>query len=178
MLKGAKTAILCIVVVLVCVVPAVYYHSIRIHEVAARYRYECPMHLRDLWDITMALAKEGDRFPEDLTSITNKVPISQYNARWRLHPVLCPGSQTSFDFEGPTTDSFGYVYVNWSSRQFAHVAEVPAEYPLIYDRALSNHLGRGIFVLKVNGSVIWDSGAEWIRGFTAKHPEYHIPLPQ
>jgi hypothetical protein len=157
---------------------AANYHSVRIRQLAARYRYECPMHLVDIWDITMALAREHGRFPEDLTSITRKVPISQYDAQWRSHPVLCPGSEAICDAKRATVESFGYAYVNWSARGYAHAKDVPGAYPLIYDRTLSNHFGRGIFVVKVNGSVIWDPAAEWVRDFSNRHPEYRLENPQ
>jgi hypothetical protein len=179
MLKPVKKELLFVVVVmLLCAVLGIYYHYVRVHELAARYQYECSMHLVDLWDITMGLAKDQDRFPEDLTAITKKVPISQYNARWRLHPVLCPGPETPFDPDTATLDSFGYSYINWSTRSFAHIIEVPGDYPLAYDRKLSNHSGRGVFVLQVNGRVMWDPGAEWVRDFSVRHPEFHIPIPQ
>jgi hypothetical protein len=170
------------VVVLVCAGYAAYvavwccYHEAgRISELKIRYQYECPMHLIDLYDYIIASARQHDRFPEDLTFITKKWPIGQRNARMRLSLVLCPGSQTPIDLERVTPD---YAYVNWSAKLFAHVVDVPGEYPLVYDRTLSNHSGRGVFVLRVNGSVIWDPGAEWVRGFSGRHPEYHVLIPQ
>jgi len=172
------------VVLLVCAVYTVYvavswYHEARrFSELKIRYQYECPMHLIDLYDLIIASAREHDRFPEDLTFITKKWPIGQYNARMRIHPVLCPRSQTPIDLERVTADSFGYAYVNWSAKSFAHVADVPGEYPLVYDRTLSNHSGRGVFVLRINGSVVWDPGAKWVRDFSGAHPEYHLLIPQ
>ena len=71
-----------------------------------------------------------------------------------------------------------YRYVDWSARQFARIEDVPGEYPLVYDNALSNHVYNGVYVLKVDGSVMWDAGAELIGEFSSRHPEYHIVVPQ
>lgn len=178
MMKRTIAFLFCIIALLSCIVFAAGYHAKRTYQLVAKYDYECPMHLVDMYDIIMALAREHGRFPGDLASITNKLPISEYSARWRLHPVLCPGLQAPFDLKSPTADSFGYAYVDWSSKSFAHPAEVPGDYPLVYDRALTNHSGRGVFVLRVNGSVVWDPGAEWIRGFSHSHPEFRILSPE
>jgi hypothetical protein len=181
MFAQRRSWLLCLVVVvllLTCAVFAINYHHKRMYEVVAKYRYECPMHLLDLWSITVALAKEKDRFPQDLASINVKIPlVSQSRIRLRLSPVLCPGSEIPFDKNEFITNVSDYVYINWSST-FGHVAEVPGEYPLAYDRRLANHLGKGVYVVKVNGSVVWDADAQWIRQFSTKNPELHIPIPQ
>jgi hypothetical protein len=163
--------------VLMCMALSIYYHENRLHEVAARYQYECPLHLIDLWTITMELAKNNDRFPQDLTFIIKKMPISNKNLRLRLSPVLCPASQVAFNANEATADALDYVFLNWS-RAFTHVKDVPGDYPLAYDRKLANHVGRGIFVLKVDGSVIWDSDAQWLHNFSIRHPEYRVLIPQ
>jgi hypothetical protein len=154
---------------------ASYHYTKKIHQIAARCQYECPMHLIDLWGIITSLAKEHDQFPKDLMLITNKVPISQYNALWRLHPLLCPGVDTPFDSK---YSDAGYAYVNWSSKGFIHVADVPGDYPLVYDDKLANHFGRGVFVLKVDGNVIWDPGALWINDFINKHVDFELRSPK
>jgi hypothetical protein len=81
------------------------------------------------------------------------------------------------DLENMTPETFDYTYINWSTI-FAHVKEVPGDYPLAYDRTLANHVGRGVYVIKVDGTVIWDEGAYWIRRFSAQHPEYRVPVPR
>ena len=150
------------------------YYSKRISRLVLRYQYECPMHLYDLWDITMLDAKNKDRFPEDLMFFTNVMPITQFEGRWRAHPLLCPCAAAVYDHERPDINSIGYAYIDWSDKGFAHITNVPGNYPLIYDSTLSNHSGRGVFVVKVNGNIIWDPGAQWINDFIKTHPEYQL----
>jgi hypothetical protein len=72
-----------------------------------------------------------------------------------------------------------YVYINWS--QILDTTETDwrsGEYPLFYDRRMSNHKGRGINVVLTNGYVFWDSNAKWLKEFAAKHPTLEIPLPE
>jgi hypothetical protein len=81
-----------------------------------------------------------------------------------------------------------YYYVFWPS-----VTEGTARYPLMYDRRLSNHDGKGINILLVeqtmgpaapgvpgsfHGQFFWDEGAEWLRKFAREHPSLPIPLPE
>jgi len=153
-------------------------HQMQMNDIVTRYTYECPFHLEDLWTVVMALAKERGRFPQDLTVVARKVPlVSERNIRLRLSPVLCPASQAPVGRGRPATNVFDYTYINWSST-FPHVADVPGDYPLAYDRTLSNHLGRGVYVVKVDGSVVWDEGAEYLREFSTRHPGFHIPPPK
>lgn len=163
---------------LLCTALAMNFHRMRVYQITAKCNYECPMHLADLSGILLALANEADRSPHDLTAVTQKVPVSEYNARWRLHPALCPGAYGTIDPRKPDPHRLGYVYVDWSSNGFAHVTNVPADYPLAYDQSFSNHAGKGVFVVKVNGNVIWDQSGEWIRVFIKKHPEYHLSTPE
>ena len=81
-----------------------------------------------------------------------------------------------------------YFYVYWPS-----VKGVYANYPLMYDRRLSNHNGKGICVLLVEGAVnppapprpesyhgqfFWDENAQWLRKFVREHPDLKVPLPE
>jgi hypothetical protein len=81
-----------------------------------------------------------------------------------------------------------YFYIRWPS-----VTGLYTNYPLMYDRRLSNHGGKGINVLLVEGLVgsaivgkpetfrgqfFWDEDAKWLRAFARDHPEAHIPLPE
>jgi hypothetical protein len=69
-----------------------------------------------------------------------------------------------------------YIYIDW--QQFANGPKWGFDrFPVIYDRQLSNHGGRGIYILLTNGDVIWDSGATWLRQFAAEHQEDRIPIP-
>ncbi len=81
-----------------------------------------------------------------------------------------------------------YIYIPWPS-----TTEAYAKYPLMYDRCLSNHGGKGVNVLLVeqvvhpavppspesfHGQFFWDEGAQWLQKFAEEHPEYNIPLPE
>jgi len=134
------------------------------------------MHLEDVGELIMIATKKQGRIPDDLTSLTNLMPLLPELAQWRTRPYLCPAVRGPVDPK--RAGSFGYTYVDWSSRQFARIADVPGEYPLVYDNAYSNHQDRGIYVLKVDGSVIWDAGGAWLLEFSSKHPEYRISVPR
>lgn len=156
---------------------ATYYHMRTVLTGTTQVcAYECPMHLNDLEELIMMEAKRQHRIPKDLTSLTNLLPWLPEQARWRTRPYLCPGVKSPADLQ--RADSFGYTYVDWSARTFARIEDVPRDYPLVYDNAYSNHLDRGIYVLKVDGSVIWYAGGAWLLEFSSKHPEYHILAPR
>jgi hypothetical protein len=178
MLKRVIIAVcLCLAVVSVCLVCATYFHMDAIlFNTTQRYRYECPMHLEDVGESIMTAAHKLGPISEDLTSLTNLLAFTPDQPLRRTRPYLCPAVQTPADPN--RAGSFGYRYVDWSARQFAGIKDVPGEYPLVYDNALSNHVYRGVYVLKVDGSIMWDAGAEWIREFSSRHPEYHIVVPQ
>jgi hypothetical protein len=65
-----------------------------------------------------------------------------------------------------------YVYVNWG-RAFG--TNVPAAFPLMYDKKMANHFG--VNVLTTSGVRFWDFRGRWLREFAQKHPEYELPLP-
>lgn len=80
-----------------------------------------------------------------------------------------------------------YIYIPWPG-----TTGVYEKYPVMYDRRLSNHGGRGINILLVaqavrsaiptapesfHGQFFWDEGAQWLQKFAKDHPEYNIPLP-
>ncbi len=54
----------------------------------------------------------------------------------------------------------------------------PADYPLIYDKSMANHSGRGINVCTVQAGIFWDKDAKWLKAFAVAHPEYKIPIPE
>ena len=177
MLRTSIKRAMFVIVLLGCVACAIYYHEIEKHRIIARYRYDCPMHLTDLWSLTLTFAEGNDHFPEDLTFITKKTHMSREKMRLRLSPVLCPASKAPINLNEKTGETPDYAYVNWSSR-FPHLKDVPEDYPLAYDRTLANHGGRGIFIVMVNGRIIWDADAQWIRNFSTLHPEYLILIPK
>jgi hypothetical protein len=69
-----------------------------------------------------------------------------------------------------------YAYVDWS-QLFPGTNVPPNNYPVFYDRRLSNHSGDGVFVALYDGTVIWDPSASYLRSFSLGHPDYPITLP-
>lgn len=86
--------------------------------------------------------------------------------------------------DGSTVDDWmDYLYIYWPEGK-----NTPKDYPLLYDRRLSNHKGKGICILRIEGIgdapklhlplPIWDENAEWLKKFAKEHPECNIPLPE
>lgn len=98
--------------------------------------------------------------------------------RSRCHSVLREQWKQS---EGMATFGTGnnkdYFFVDWS-KQPELLEKLPSKRPLMYDRRLSNHDGRGINILMVDGSIEWDSNAEWLKKFAAQYPNVKLPLPE
>jgi len=102
-----------------------------------------------------------------------------------LHWCLCPGVHNDPRYKilrrfmarqgRSSTNSelwSDYIYVPWTNG-----FDAPAHYPLIYDRKLANHGGKGINVFTVRGEPLWDGNAEWLQKFAREHPDLDIPLP-
>jgi len=87
--------------------------------------------------------------------------------------LSCPGVHANGKHPDEPAD---YIYVNW--QQLLGTNAIPDNYPLIYDRKVSNHCGLGINILPVNGKCFWDFRARWLKNFKRKHPEYDLPIPQ
>ncbi len=89
---------------------------------------------------------------------------------------MCPATHRHESDVPDGRDWGDYTYM-WWSRYYGTPNEVPWDYPLLYDRALSNHGERGVNILRVGGDVLWDPDATWLRDFAASHPQYDIPVP-
>jgi hypothetical protein len=149
----------------------------RTHDLVTRYRYECPMHLLDLWGIATALSKDKGRLPRDFAEMNQSIPLlSKSRIPIRLSPGLCPASEVPIESDS-ITNRFDYLYVDWSGA-FERVEDIPGQYPLAYDRRLANHLRKGIYVLQVNGSVFWDVDANWVQEFSRTNRHFQTPIPQ
>ena len=116
-------------------------------------------------------------FPPDLKSAfleseKNLVPGSPSNAIF----LYCPGSGTKPGLLSDADEWQDYIYIDWS--RYYGAEKVPDDYPLIYDRRLSNHDGKGINVVTVGGEVYWDPDAGKLCSFALWHPEYEVPLPE
>jgi type II secretory pathway pseudopilin PulG len=94
-----------------------------------------------------------------------------------LAPILiCPGSGHAPGGFTNINSWADYIFVDWLAVLGRNT--VPGDYPIAYDRSMSNHCGRGVNVLSVDGIVRWDSNAEWLKTFAAEHPEAKLPLPE
>ena len=76
-----------------------------------------------------------------------------------------------------TGDSKDYFFVDWS-KQPVPLEKLPGKVPRMYDRRMGNHDGRGINILMADGSIEWDSNAEWLKKFAAEHPDAKLPMPE
>jgi hypothetical protein len=116
-------------------------------------------------------------FPPDLK--TSLMELEKHLAPGAPSHALflkCPGSSTKQGRLDDAEQWQDYIYINWS-RYYGSKA-VPPDYPLIYDRRLSNHGGKGVNEVSVQGVVRWDPDATALKKFAAEHPEYEVPLPQ
>ncbi|HOX60211.1 MAG TPA: hypothetical protein PLC99_25320 [Verrucomicrobiota bacterium] len=98
--------------------------------------------------------------------------------RSRCHSVLREQWKQS---EGMATlgtgDNKDYYFVDWS-KQPEPLEKLPSKRPLMYDRRMNNHDGRGINILMVDGSIEWDSNAKWLKRFAAEHWDAKLPMPE
>lgn len=171
-------ACVCLLVNVLTVLLLVFHYQRKLNECAERYGNECPMRLQELQGLTVTWAAgEGGHYPTNLAFVVQAFTMTSEKRRLRLHPLLCPESESPLKSGELQEREADYTYVNWSA-WFADSQAVPKDYPMFYDRSMSNHKGRGIFLIRIDGSVIWDPGATWLRGFANHHPEYTIPIPQ
>ena len=123
----------------------------------------------------------GGHYPPDILVTANafymdasrkQIPFSGNKLAWMN--LSCPGVGREYS-TAPTAKQSDYVYVNWEP--FFGTNDAPAQYPLFYDRSLSNHLRIGVNVITTT-SFFWDFRGHWLRDFAEKHPEYHLPMPE
>jgi hypothetical protein len=117
---------------------------------------------------------DGD-YPRTIGEFYSDFGITNPESIYRM--VRCPGFRASGSARGDVDSRLGYFFVDWS-KWFSKTNPVPNDYPLIYDYQLSNHNGRGINVLVVDGSVFWDDGAHWLQDFARKHPDFKLQIPE
>lgn len=125
----------------------------------------CKQQLRSLWSaVALYRHDHGNQWPSNLDSLDQDMV-------GRL--LTCPGVRA----KSGTGSQNDYLYVDWSKlSQSADAAS--GKYPLMYDRRMSNHDGRGINVLLMDGTVEWDPNAERLKKFAADHPNANLPMPE
>ncbi len=113
-------------------------------------------------------ADQQGELPHQLTILSNELDNPAF--------LVCPGSghePGSFANADSWTD---YTFIDWSV--VLGTNPVPGDYPIAYDRFMSNHCSHGINVLTVDGFVRWDPQAEWLRNFAAEHPKFKLRIPE
>jgi prepilin-type processing-associated H-X9-DG protein len=133
-------------------------------------RKNCQDTLSALGYAITAYSYEANNFPSNPIDL-----IPKHIDTLRL--LMCPAVHHQKGDVPDGTDWGDYAYINWAN-YFDTPDKVPGDYPLLYDRALANHGGRGINIARVDGSVFWDPGAAWLRNFAASHTQYDIPVPK
>ncbi|HRT10636.1 MAG TPA: hypothetical protein P5233_19820 [Candidatus Paceibacterota bacterium] len=113
-------------------------------------------------------AEQQGRLPRQFSALSNELSNPAF--------LICPGSgHTPGNFSN--ADSWAdYTLVDWPA--LLETNSVPTSYPIAYDRSLSNHGGRGVNVLTVDGFVRWDPNAERIKKFAAEHPNFKLSVPK
>lgn len=131
-------------------------------------RHRCRKQLSALWFDLMSCADEtSGRLPGDLDSYLQISPIGPRAL------LVCPATGRR-PMPSEEVESWSdYLYV-----PNLVVGQAPPDSPLVYDRLLANHNGKGINVLLLNGVVMWDSGGVWLKEYAAKFPDRGIALPQ
>src|SRR4051812_25552269 len=120
-----------------------------------RNRSQCQRSLRALENAVKAFPDDhGGQHPATLDEALSNIGFGDVERTARM--VRCPGTASLLigtDIRSRT----GYYYVDWS-KWFGPTNAVPTSYPLIYDRFLSNHEGKGINLVLVDGTILWDEG--------------------
>jgi hypothetical protein len=162
---------------LIGVLGSMMWAGARYHDCEVRCAYECSMHLMDLRALLLEETSMLRYYPSNLNFVLPVYKPSPFTLRTHTHVLLCPGSKTCVGSQRDLVGLCDYAYVDWS-RWFDDPEAVPAGFPMIYDRRLSNHGGRGVYILRSEGFVMWDPGGQWLSTFAAKHPEYKLTLPE
>lgn len=138
------------------------------HAIGIWNRNRCNFIVGDISLAIRSYCEDYNSFPPNLMSLVHGNYIRDTRA------LMCPAVHPSLPNGAYRAD---YTYINWSN-YFDTPNKVHQDFPVVYDRALSNHGGSGINIGRVDGGMFWDPGATWLRHFAASHPEYDIPVPK
>jgi hypothetical protein len=135
------------------------------------------MRLTWLWASFANIEASSGRPPSNLVAFAEGVQFTGAKRRLHYHPLLCPGSKTEPQTAARANEWSDYWYVDWA-QWFPKTNRPPGDFPLFYDRRFSNHDGKGIYVVNVDGLVFWDPGANWLKAFATKHQTYRLKMPE
>jgi len=158
----------------VCAVLAIVGVQVVRLQVERRHRTGCMCRLGNIGRgiIMYSLDVKGS-FPPNIPCVWGIEGSTGPSGLYRTF-LLCPGSGTSPGEWADADQWMDYIYIRWPTTW----EQTPSNYPVMYDRRMSHHRGKGIHVLQRDAGVFWDEGAEWLRRFKAEHPEYKITLPE
>ena len=131
-------------------------------------RSSCGSNLRGVWCTLQIYSMDHDgSYPGRLELLGKNTYITQPKIFVCKSAGTIAGSMTDVD------DWMDYTYIYWPQGK-----NTPSNFPVMYDRLLSNHHGNGIQVIQNCGGWFWDTKGEWLKGFAKDHPELKIPLPK
>lgn len=163
--------------VLVVVLTTMWLRSERKNQrCVTNFKYECPERLVDVWAQVSERSRRSGILPSNLISFAEMFRPRPSHFESHTYPLVCPGTESNLGAPKDVHQWMDYIFLDWSLWQ-ADSITFGGDYPLMYDRALANHGGRGVYVLRVDGTVIWDPGAEWLKRFAVEHPQLKIRLP-
>ena len=127
---------------------------------------QCRKHLKGI-ALTLDLERQmnSNAWPQSLIDVDHGL----------LRKILvCPATGNTPGRDQDAQKWSDYIYVDWS-KTVSNRSSAGPKYPLAFDRRLSNHRGRGINVVLIDGSVFWDQGGNWLSNFAKAHPEFNVP---
>jgi hypothetical protein len=153
------------------------------HKRSLSQRVDCLSCLRSTgWALGMYCSDHEGHLPRDFSLMRD----GNYLTRADLY--VCPWRSKQAGSWTNITVWMDYFYIPWPSITGAYT-----KYPLMYDRRLANHGGKGINILLAeqavhpasppnpetfHGQFFWDEDAKWLRKFAREHPDLKIPMPE
>ena len=138
----------------------------------------CPSHLRSLGAV---LAMYSEVMNNALPPKISILPANEY-----VLPSFLGCPDKDLEAKPANYDEFdkwiGYYYVYYPDWK-----KLPKDYPVLYDKRLSNHNSKGIFILNIEKirqpktavpGPFWDEGAQWLKKFAKDHPDLNISMPE
>lgn len=152
------SCVLISIAILIFIYPSIHKHALSIR---------CAQTLRCCWSACKLYNQSGEipSFPPSLQEAVNKINEPSL--------LVCPNAEYLGVHINGESD---YIYVNWSLANVEQNADM-AKFPLIYDSKLANHDGKGINIIMIDESTMWDENADWLRSFSFQHPAYNLQLP-
>ena len=127
------------------------------------------------FNMTIYRSDHQGHWPSNLVSVAAATFQADVTNEVVLDRLSCPAAGHYFQGSTDVISDADYVYINWEA--FFGTNAPPPDYPLFYDRRLSNHKGIGVNVVTA-ASCFWDYHARFLTNFAGAHPNYHLPMPE